>query len=222
MKRIDLNVDIGEGFPFDEELMEFATSGNIGCAAHAGNWDLTIETISLCRKYGLRVGMHPGFPDRKNMGRVIPDEWRADWAKSLLDQADRFMAVARAAYIKPHGAWYNGLAASKPLFKDELIQIVDKFRLPCMALPGTSICDELGDMGIREGFADRGYRSDGTLIPRTEPGAILHEPAEIAAQVLALAARVDSICLHGDTPGCLEFAELVTKTLEDNGFEVGS
>lgn len=220
-RRIDLNVDIGEGFPHDRDLLRFASSANICCGEHAGSWERTLETIELCRSAGVRIGMHPGFPDRENMGRTMPDVDRREFSQSLIEQAVRFMTAIDAAYIKPHGAWYNGLFTASPRFTDALEAILERYPLQLMALPVGSIAERFADRLIREGFADRGYRPDGTLIPRTEPGAILHDPNVIAAQVMFLAERVDSICLHGDTPGCLEFAENVYRTLADAGWEVG-
>lgn len=221
MKRIDLNVDIGEGFPFDRELLDFATSANICCGEHAGSWDLTLQTIELCVEKGVRIGMHPGFPDRESMGRATP-EFRQDYFESLVHQADRFMAAHAAAYVKPHGAWYNGLFQRPPAYSGALREIMNRYPIHVMLLPVGPIADVWPDRLIREGFADRGYRDDGTLIPRGQPLAVLEDRNEIAAQVLRLAERVDSICLHGDNPGCLEFAALVRGTLEGAGYKVGA
>ncbi len=220
MKRIDLNVDIGEGFPFDRELLDFATSANIACGEHAGSWELTLETIDVCVQKGIRIGMHPGFPDRASMGRATP-EFRQDYFESLVHQADRFMAAHAAAYVKPHGAWYNGLFQRPPTYLVPLEEIMARYPVEVMLLPAGPISEAWPDRLIREGFADRGYRDDGTLIPRGQPLAVLEDPREIRAQVLRLAERVDSICLHGDTPGCLEFAALVRGTLEHAGYQVG-
>lgn len=229
MKSIDLNVDIGEGFPHDAELLRFATSANVACGEHAGSWELTVETVELCRSRKVRIGMHPGFPDRETMGRAEPIEWNPVYSASLLGQAKRFMDVCPAAYIKPHGAWYNALVRLSATelqkregaaFDVELVDILELYPIDLMILPCASIAHRMPGRVIREGFADRGYQPNGQLTPRSEPGAILHEPDEIREQVLRLATEVDSICLHGDTPGCLEFAELVYKTLTDSGFKV--
>lgn len=225
MPRIDLNVDIGEGFPHDEALLEFATSANICCGEHAGSWELTLSTIDLCRRKGVRIGMHPGYADREGMGRRVPaDDQVAGLRRSLLGQAHEFMQAYPAAYVKPHGAWYNQIMDRVTLGRfdpaSSLVAIVRHFRIPAMVLP------VFGGLPkkwiIREGFADRAYRPDGRLVPRSEPGAVFHDPSQVRDQVLRIAPTIDSICLHGDTPDCLTFAELVFRTLADAGYEVGA
>lgn len=240
MKKVDLNVDIGEGFPHDAALLEFATSANICCGEHAGSWELTLQTIELCKDKGTRIGCHPGFPDRESFGRRVPKENEIDaYLISVGEQVDRFVKETTASYIKPHGAFYNVLASRG--FPNEfapsiygacggaLIHILMLTGLPPMLLLGSrdgAVVEERiaplwHTKPIYEGFADRRYRADGTLTPRSEPDAVLRDPEEIRAQVMSLAPKVDSICLHGDTPNCLEFAELVRRTLLDAGYEVG-
>lgn len=231
MKKVDLNVDIGEGLQFDEALLEFATSANICCGEHAGSWELTQQTMGLCRSKGVRIGAHPGFPDRENMGRRIPsfNEFM-DYLPVLQIQLMRFrIECPEMAYIKPHGAWYNMLCSSA----DEGLTTISVGILEAeafashaavMMLTSCPYVPRLRDKGIEvisEGFADRRYSLEGTLVPRAESGAILEDPEEIRRQVIEIAPKVDSICLHGDTPGCLEFAGLVRKTLRDAGYEVG-
>jgi len=225
MPRIDLNVDIGEGFPNDEALLEFATSANICCGEHAGSWDLTVGTIDLCRRKGVRIGMHPGYADREGMGRRSPAlEHSPGLRRSLLGQAHEFMQAYPAAYVKPHGAWYNQIVDRVTVGRFDpaspLIAIVRHYRVPAMVLPIFSGLPK--KWIIREGFADRAYRADGGLMPRSEPNAVLDDPDRVREQVLRIAPSIDSICLHGDTPDCLGFAELVLKTLVDAGYEVGA
>lgn len=235
MKKVDLNVDIGEGFPYDEALLDFATSANVCCGEHAGSWELTLQTIEMCKRKGVRIGMHPGFPDRESMGRRTPNHQELnEFCDSLEEQCHRFLEEADANYVKPHGAWYNMLCGRRPDITGEqardaafvtptLFDVLIRSGLPAMLMdsPTAGVIRKSGGSVISEGFADRAYLPDGTLMPRSEPGAVLHDPDEIKAQVLRLAPEVDSICLHGDTPGCLEFAEMVRKTLEDAGYEVG-
>jgi UPF0271 protein len=251
-RRIDLNVDIGEGFSNDEALLEFATSANVCCGEHAGSWELTQSTIEICKRKGVRIGAHPGYPDRPHMGRrPMEVSEHSAYLKSVFDQVGRLVKFSRPAYLKAHGAFYNQTAQILPptwvptddrwkalIEEDPIGQALGKIpgagslgmllrvhRLPLMGLAGTAheeVAKRAEVLLFREGFADRGYLEDGTLIPRGEPGAILHDPSEIKAQVLRLATTVDSICLHGDTPDALEFAELVTKTLRDAGYEVGA
>lgn len=230
MKKVDLNVDIGEGFAFDEALLEFATSANVCCGEHAGSWELTEATVALCERKGKRYGAHPGFPDRESMGRVLPHTIPDEWLFDQVEQVGRFVSSFPAKYFKPHGAWYQALTdssadidfASTEWSWEYCLGIVGRFKIPAMLLADAPIRDFVGrDWSIAEGFADRAYRPDGTLVPRSEPGAVLHDSDEIKYQVLHLAPKVDSICLHGDTPNCLEFAEMVYKTLVDHGYEVG-
>jgi UPF0271 protein len=251
-QRIDLNVDIGEGFPHDEQLLAFATSANICCGEHAGSWELTEQTIERCRSKGIRIGAHPGYPDRASMGRrEMEVSEHSAYIRSLFDQVARFAKVIRPAYIKPHGAFYNQTAQVLPpswvptddrwahlIQEDPIGQAIGAIpgagsmgmmlrihRVPLMGLAGTAheeIAKRAEVMLLREGFADRAYRPNGTLVDRSDPGAVLHDPEEVKAQVLRIAPVCDSICLHGDTPDALAFAELVTKTLRDAGYEVSA
>ncbi len=251
-KTIDLNVDIGEGFPFDRELLRFASSANICCGIHAGSDEITKETIELCRQQRVRIGIHPGYPDRDSMGRVPmkPGQERT-YLKSIFDQVSRFIEFERPAYLKPHGAFYGDTAVVLPpnwrtairqtpppssayeasgLYLAQfpgiqsLILLLRMHRMPLMGLNETShreIAARAGTEIIKEGFGDRGYNADGTLLSRSSDGSILASEAAIKDQVLRLAPNIDSICLHGDTPHCLQYAELVFRTLIDAGYGVG-
>lgn len=238
MKKVDINVDIGEGFPFDEDLLDFATSANVCCGEHAGSWELTKDTIFLCERKGVRIGMHPGFPDRESMGRELPEaDAIAQYANSIFEQVIRFREYTDAArYMKPHGAWYNVLCRFQILesrfqigadgaiyqgCKLMLDGALAAAHVPVMLLAGCPLAESSKPGVIEEGFADRGYASSGALLPRSAPGAVLSDREELQRQVLRLAPVVDSICIHGDTPGCVEFAELVYGTLETAGYEVG-
>lgn len=222
MRRVDLNVDIGEGHPHDEALLEFATSANVCCGEHAGAWGLAVATADLCRLRGVRVGVHPGFPDRTGMGRRLPSSHEEEpWAESVRDQIQRFRSEIGASYIKPHGALYNLLASLEP---GSVAQGLAKFGLtegPVMALVGSPVACALGPRGIREGFADRRVLANGGLAPRSEPDSVLVDPERVARQALALAPEVDSLCVHGDTQGCVALAESIVRTLRDAGWEVG-
>lgn len=222
MKRVDLNVDIGEGFPFDAELLLFATSANICCGVHAGDWDLTKETIGLALDAGARIGMHPGYPDRSSMGRApLRFELAEEYEASLEAQCKRFFDFVPAAYFKPHGAFYNDSADHGHPSWPMLQRLVREYRIPAMGLPGTAH-EGLRPAFYAEGFADRAYTADGRLVSRSQPGAVLDSPAEVRAQAVRLARSVDTICIHGDTPDCLAFAEQVFAALVDAGYEVGS
>jgi 5-oxoprolinase (ATP-hydrolysing) subunit A len=226
VKRLDLNVDIGEGFPYDERLLHYATSANVCCGEHAGSWDLTKETILRCLVAGVRVGIHPGYPDREHMGRRPLAEGEArSYSVSVREQVERFFLFVPAAYVKPHGALYNDAVAGSGPALEMVAEACGRFSLPLMGLPGTALAEVASRQGvplIREGFADRAYRPDGALVPRTEPGAVLEREEEVRRQVLRLADEVDSICLHGDTPHCVAFAERVCQTLLEAGYDVGA
>jgi UPF0271 protein len=233
LKKVDINVDIGEGFPFDEDLLDFATSANVCCGAHAGSWELTKATIFLCRQKGVRIGMHPGFPDREAMGRTyMKEDEVAQFTCSLFEQAAEFWGYAEeAAYVKPHGAWYNMLTEPIPgnvglrMAAELALQgVLALTGLPAMLLEGSPVVasiTKLGEKTILEGFADRAYEPTGALRSRSLAGAVLVDDGEIRRQVEHLARKVDSICIHGDTRDCLRIAELVYKSLEDGGYEVG-
>lgn len=233
MRSVDLNVDIGEGSPYDEDLLLFATSANVCCGAHAGSRELTGRTVDLCRSRGVRVGMHPGYPDRASIGRLPMDA--TDAMPSILDQVRAF--PSGAAYLKPHGALYN-LSAEVTVIAAEpdlghaslpeqaarlVLMALQERKLPLMGLRGTGharIADAAGVPLIAEGFADRTTLPDGRLLPRSEPGAVLDDPEQVVRQALLLAHKVDSICIHGDTPGCVEMAERIVGALRLDGFEV--
>lgn len=259
MRKVDLNVDIGEGFPNDEALLEFATSANICCGEHAGSWELTQQTAELCKQKGVRIGAHPGYADREFMGRRPIEQAKSieEWVGPIIPSVQRMAKVVSLSYVKPHGALYNDSAKPLPIgWNVESRPIsagsshdptANRFRanapaafevmllLPwvpaLMGLPDSTheliphvwatIFGQRPKPLIREGFADRRYRSDGQLVSRDQPNAVLTDPQEVASQVLNLAPKVDSICLHGDMLNCLEFAEHVYKTLIDAGYEVG-
>jgi len=250
-RMIDLNVDIGEGFPFDAELLRFASSANVCCGIHAGSPELTEETIALCQRQRVRIGAHPGYPDREALGRrPMVDGQERRYLKSLFEQVSRFTDIVRPAYLKPHGGFYNDTALVLPPDWEKthrrsattseyeaggvylaqfpgvqsLVMLLRIHKLPLMGLEATAhrvIAGRARQQLLREGFGDRAYTDRGTLVPRSEPNAVFHNADAVREQVLRLAPVVDSICLHGDTPDCLEFAELVYRTLVDSGYGVG-
>jgi UPF0271 protein len=249
-RRIDINVDIGEGFPYDEDLLRFATSANICCGAHAGSERLTLDAIELCASRSVRVGAHPGYPDRATMGRErVSKGLERRYFNSIFDQISWFCRVAKPHYIKPHGGFYNDTALvlppdwevserKQPLATkyengglylalhpgmQSLSMLLRVHHLPLMGLEVTAhkiLAERAGQSLIREGFADRAYHPDGTLVSRSAPGAVHAEIFAIRQQVSQIAPFVDSICVHGDTPNCVEIAEAVFAALIDEGFDV--
>ncbi len=195
-----LNVDAAEGFSHDHELFGFADWVNVCCGEHAGSPELTSATLVECRQRGLKVGAHPGFPDREGMGRRDPtdSETLNIW---LLSARNQVLAWARDwEYVKPHGALYNILTRpdhwAYAACRAWVMGVQEATGLRFMLLAGTPLAAEVG--AWREGFADRRYREDGTLVPRTEAGAVLKDMDDITAQLRRLEGVVDSVCVHGD------------------------
>lgn len=237
---IDLNADLGEGGPVDRELLDLVTSANVACGFHAGDPTSMLETCSEAVARGVRVGAHPSYADREGFGRRAVSVEPATLAAGLAYQVGAFAAVARAAgtsgsHIKLHGALYNEAAADRRVAV-QVVEALAPFGLPMLALAGSALVDVARAMGVTvfsEGFADRAYAEDGTLLPRQQPGAVLEDPEAVAAQALGLVqgrvetpsgsvaeVEVDSICIHGDTPGALELARRIRRTLVDVGVSI--
>jgi UPF0271 protein len=239
---IDLNADVGEGLA-DDELLAWVTSANVACGFHAGDPTTMDATVALAISRGVRVGAHPGYPDRENFGRV-PMSLPSDAIENLvLYQVAALDGFVRSrggtlTHVKPHGALYHR-GAEFPDVARAIAEGVRRFR-PGLILVGAagSLLPEAGrDAGLpiaHEAFADRRYQADGTLLPRGEPGALLEDPEEAAAQAVSLArdgfaqaaggtrvaVRADTICLHGDTPGAAAIARRVHEGLERAGVRI--
>lgn len=219
--RIDLNVDLAEGFGFDADLMAVATSVNLCCGAHAGSEELARATQEQASARGLAVGLHPGYPDRPGMGRrtLALSGLSPTIAKASLIRQCRVLAPAD--YLKPHGAFYNE-AANPGWAADTLRELLARTRLPLLGRPGTEherVADAAGVPIVREAFADRGYLPDGRLVPRGTSGALL-DADTAARQAVRLAPGVDSLCVHGDRAEALEVARAVRAALEAEGWLV--
>lgn len=215
---IDFNADIAEGCPYDVELMQYVQSVNIACATHAGSPVIMVQALREARRRDLRVGAHPGFFDREHFGRqevsVSPEElyhiviYQLGALWTLADEVG--MTVS---YVKPHGAMYHQTGRDRSLAK-ALVDAAHKFGLAIMGQQNTEVerdCQRTGMQFLKEGFADRRYRPDGTLVPRTQPDAMIHDPHEAARQVrwLVDTVGVDSICVHGDEPKAVAFVREV-------------
>lgn len=223
--RIDLNADLGEGFPYDEDLIGLVSTANICCGAHAGSPELARHLEGVCRAKNVRVCAHPGYPDRENMGRVSPGpEVLAQPGELLQSLWGQMSLLDSARAVKPHGAFYHDSGQS-PEGSSLLLNLLMRRPLTLVGFPAGlhRAAAQAGKAAFeREGFVDRGYDGDGRLIPRGAPGAILQTEGEIKAQVLRLAEEVDTLCLHGDTPHCVEIARLVRMTLLEAGWTIGS
>ncbi len=241
--RIDLNSDLGEGAGADEQIMPSLTSANVACGAHAGDEATMRRTIALAIEHRVAVGAHPGYRDKANFGRVALEMSRDELLADLRVQLEAVRLVADAAgvklaHVKAHGALYNrgerddGIAAA-------IVEAVRAFDdgLVLYAPPGSAMERAAREAGLRvarEGFADRAYEPDGTLRSRRSPDAVHTDPAVAAAQAVsiardgrvtavdgsALALEVDTLCIHGDTPGAVAIARAVRAALADAGIDV--
>ena len=243
--RVDVNGDVGEGIGQDALLMPSLTSANIACGRHAGDVGTMTETIGLALAAGVAIGAHPGFDDRAHFGRrelaVPPAEIVSLVAHQIHDLVGIATAAgARVTHVKPHGALYNMAARDRHLAHAvaEGVAAVDR-SLVLFGLSGSELIRAGEEAGLRtasEAFADRGYRSDGSLIPRDAEGAVLHDPDAVVARAVAMvrdqavtafdgtpvALRVDTLCVHGDTPGAAALAARLRHALFSAGIAVTS
>ena len=233
---IDLNADLGEGGTGDDAILEVVTSASVACGVHAGDRALMLRTCRAAVAYGVRIGAHPSYPDRDGFGRRDMEMAADELSAVIAEQIAALQAVAVEAggavvFVKAHGALYNRAAVDLVVGRTVLDSIA---ALPLLALAQSPLADLARDSGTAvfgEAFADRRYRTDGTLAPRSVPGAVLDDPDEIAAQAVAIAkgeavatqeggalvVRADSICLHGDSPGAVASARAVRRALEREG-----
>lgn len=249
-RRIDLNSDLGEAYgPWsmgdDEAMMDIVTSVNVACGGHAGDPSTMALTVRAAAERGLGIGAHPGFPDREGFGRRVIPMSTAEVERLVAAQVGALAGIAALegaslGHVKAHGALAN-LAAREDEVADAVARAtatVDD-RLVLLAIAGTALeraADRAGLAVAREGFADRAYTPDGQLAPRSEPGAVLDDAEEAAGRAVAmaegrglpllngdwLAQEVDSVCVHGDTPGAVAMARRTRTALQDAGFEIAS
>lgn len=223
---IDLNADLGEGAGFDAELMPLVTSANVCCGLHAGGPTEAAKTLALAQRYGVTIGAHPGYPDRENFGRKELDLRNQDVVALTVYQLGALAALAASIkalvrYIKPHGAFYAQACRDRRL-ATLLVTTAAEYDLPLVGLPGSQLEIFAGDRVafIPEGFADRRYRPDGSLVPRTEPDAFVRDADEAVQQVewLIRDRGVRTICVHGDNSEAVGFAKAVRVALLARGF----
>lgn len=220
---IDVNADLGEGFPDDEALLHLVTSAAVSCGAHAGDAESIRRTLEAARARGVDVGAHPGYPDREGFGRRDRDMTAPEVESLIRDQVAFLQGLAVWAgvairFLKPHGALYNQ-AQRRDETARGVVAAAAALDLPLLGQPGTrleALARTAGLAFIPEGFPDRRYRPDGSLVPRTDPDAVL-PPAELPANVRALLAprRVRTLCLHGDHPDALANARRLRAILDD-------
>src|SRR5579875_2157554 len=231
VRTMDLNADIGEGCSDDLALMRIVTSVNVACGGHAGDERTMRETVRAAITAGVAIGAHPSFPDRDGFGRRVLPRTPEEICHDVREQTARLQAIARdegaeLTHVKPHGALYN-LAARDRAVAEAIARAVRDLdaRLALVGLMGgaqIAAARRFGLRAIREAFADRAYRADGTLVPREHPGAVLDDPRLAAAQAVRITERGDAetICVHGDTPHALEIARAVRDALHAAGIEL--
>ncbi len=242
---IDLNADLGESFGAwvlgdDEAMLEVVTSANVACGFHAGDPTTIRRTVARAAERGVVVGAQVGYRDLAGFGRRRLDVEPADLTADVLYQLGALEAMCRVAgtrvgYLKPHGALYTTVADDEAQAGAVVAAVVAYDRtLPVLGLAGSALlrmAEASGVPTVTEAFADRGYTAGGRLVPRGAPGAVLDDPAQVAARVVRLvlegtvvaddgsvldvAAR--SVCTHGDTPGAVEIARSVRAALEGAG-----
>jgi UPF0271 protein len=237
---VDLNADLGEGAGHDDDLLTLVTSANIACGFHAGDAGTIRASIDAARSRNVAVGAHPSLFDRENFGRKELPVKPAEVFDAVVYQLGIFAAIAEAAgvrpnHVKPHGALYN-MAARDVALADAIARAVTSVDATLIFFaPVSSALSRAGEAhGLQiahEVFADRNYCGDGSLVSRSRPDALLHDPVETAPRALRMLregkvrsvdgvdvdVRAETICLHGDNPEAVEFARALRSRLEANG-----
>lgn len=238
---MDLNSDLGEGYgPWvmgdDAALLDIVTSANIACGFHAGDPTIMARTVELAAERHVSIGAHVSYPDRRGFGRYDMNLPANQVRDDVLYQIGALDALARAAgsrvhYVKPHGALYNRITTD-PALAGAVVRAITAFNpaLPLLTQPGGAAHTVAADAGLpvaAEGFADRSYLNTGRLMPRNQPGAVLTDPDLVTQRVLTMATHhtvtaadgqnielhIDSLCLHGDTPGAVRLARAIRAAL---------
>jgi 5-oxoprolinase (ATP-hydrolysing) subunit A len=235
---VDLNADLGEGAGHDHELLALVTSANIACGFHAGDAETMRRSIETARDRRVAVGAHPSLFDRENFGRKELPVRSDEVFDAVVYQLGVFQAIADAAgvcpnHVKPHGALYN-MAVRDHELANAIGRAVAKIdpKLILFAPQNSALARRGTANGLQiahEVFADRNYLSDGSLVPRTRSDALLHDPKEAAARVVRMLrdgrvksvdgadvdVRAETVCVHGDTPGAVDFARVLKSRLEE-------
>jgi UPF0271 protein len=248
-RRIDLNADLGEGFGVwrlgdDDALLGLVTSANVACGFHAGDPSTMRHVCAGAVAAGVAIGAQVSYRDLAGFGRRFIDVAPAELTADVLYQLAALDGIARAAggrvgYVKPHGALYNAAVAHEGQARAVVDAVTSYDRaLPLLGLPGSALLRVAAAAGLRtvtEGFADRGYTPEGTLVPRDRPGALVQDGGDVAARAVRMATdgevvavdgsivpvEVESVCVHGDTPGAVRLARSVRAALEAAGLAVG-
>ena len=241
--RVDLNADVGEERGGDAALMAHITSANIACGFHAGSPGVMRATVELASDHGVAVGAHPGFPDLEGFGRRELQVSPGDVEDFVAYQVGTLAAIAaahgvRLQHVKPHGALFH-MAVRDAALADAIVRgamLIDR-GLMIFGLPGSELLAAGRRAGLRtacEGFADRAYRPDGRLVPRDQPGAVIHDPDSVVRRAIRMVSgqtvdaadgsvvslAIDTLCVHGDTPGAADLAARIRAALVEAGTEV--
>ncbi|ROP61165.1 LamB/YcsF family protein [Curtobacterium sp. ZW137] len=248
MTTIDLNSDLGEGYGAwtmgdDTAMLDVVSSANIACGFHAGDPTIMLATSRAAAERGVAVGAHVAYRDLAGFGRrpvsVTPDELHADVVHQLGAMlATAHVAGTRVTYVKPHGALYN-TACADPVQAEAVTRAVADVdpTLAVLALPGSELllaAERHGLRAVSEAFADRAYEPDGSLVARSRPGSVLHDPDQVAARVLRMVTdgvatavdgsevqvRADSVCVHGDSPSAVAMAQAICTLLTAQGITI--
>ncbi|OIJ20770.1 lactam utilization protein LamB [Anaerobacillus alkalidiazotrophicus] len=249
MKSIDLNCDLGESFGAfvvgqDELILQHITSANIACGYHAGDHNVMAKAVQMAKKKGVSIGAHPGFPDLLGFGRRVIETEPDDIYHFVVYQIGALQGFCkcnnvRLNHVKPHGALYN-MAAKDPILAEAIAKAVYDIdpSLILYGLSGSELTKAGAKIGLKianEVFADRTYQPDGTLTPRTNENALIHETDKAIDQVLSMvktgtvkavdgttvSIQADTICVHGDGPKGLEFTQTLRKSLVAEGIQLG-
>lgn len=235
--QIDINCDMGEGIGNDEEIIAFITSANIACGYHAGDEETVRTTIGLAKKHNVNIGVHPSFYDRKNFGRTEMATTPQEVYQLITEQLHLFKKIAdnldaSIHHVKPHGALYN-MAAREKALAEAIARAVKDFdeKLVLFGLSGSVSIGEAKKLGLKtwsEVFADRTYQDNGSLTPRSQPGAMIEDEERSVAQVLQITKEktvttvsgktipitAETVCIHGDGKNAVAFAKRLYSVLK--------
>ena len=226
---IDLNADLGEGDPYDAELLTIVSSCSIACGGHAGDAETMRITVAAAIKNGVSIGAHPAYPDREGFGRRSGFMSGDALRESLQAQIEALASIAAEqgvaiSHVKPHGALYNDAVNDRELanvIATAILATVPEANF--VGLPNSELQKAAAASGldfVGEGFIDRAYQDDGQLVPRSQPGAV-HDSLELVLrQAISLVDKVDTLCIHGDTPGAAGVAKAVRDALEQKGVQI--
>lgn len=244
MKTIDINCDLGEGGKFDADLMPLISSCNIACGGHFGDFESVNQAVKLAKLHKVNIGAHPSYPDFDNFGRISLEVSEKNLKQHLHNQID---LVDRACkinninlhHIKPHGALYNDMRKSQ-VIADLILEVVKERGKDLILFTPPHVKFTLESSKQvkfwKEGFADRAYSNDLSLVSRKEEGAVLHDPELISERVLFMVTnqeiltlsgekfkhKLDTICVHSDTRNAFKILQVLRSKLAEKGIRIGN